>query len=327
MFTYNCAIILLLQSDDQVSESNDAEEVEEGGEEEEEEDSSDDDDEGEGFIEEEEIVQSEITEDIGGIIRKVRRITRMFRKSPVKNDCLQKYCQEAHGLELQMIIDVRTRWNSLLQMVGRFLRIQKEIEKALINFSLQEEILSEPEIRQLRSLKEVLEVVEISSTTLASNKTDLFQGDCILEFLLSQTAADKSLFGQKMHAALERRVVQRRNPRIAGLLRYLSSKDNEESILTYPSKSELSKIARDIYLRLFTTGEVLESGGEAENESEPAPKRTMLEELQFRLAKAKSAPTPLHKSQPTGNETLQVKQNENSFRFFWHNIENTILVL
>ena len=61
-----------------------------------------------------------------------------------------------------MLINVRTRWNSLLKMVHRFLQIQKEVEKALIDYLQQEEILSESEIQQLRSLKEV----EMSGTTL-----------------------------------------------------------------------------------------------------------------------------------------------------------------
>ena len=64
-----------------------------------------------------------------------------------------RYCTEAHGVELQMLIDVCTRWNSLLQMVCRFLEIQKQVEKALIDYLQQEEILSESEIQQLRLLK------------------------------------------------------------------------------------------------------------------------------------------------------------------------------
>ena len=57
-------------------------------------------------------VQGEIMEEMVEIINKVRKLARMFRKSPTKNDCLQKYCTKAHGVELQMLSNVRTRWNT-----------------------------------------------------------------------------------------------------------------------------------------------------------------------------------------------------------------------
>ena len=81
-------------------------------EEEEEEASREVEEEGEGFQEEMESVQGEITGKMVEIIKKVRKLARMFRKSPTKNDCLQKYCTEAHGVELQILSDVRTRWNT-----------------------------------------------------------------------------------------------------------------------------------------------------------------------------------------------------------------------
>ena len=45
--------------------------------------------------------------------------------------------------------------------------------------------MTENEIRQVKSLTDVLKIVELSSTTLGSNQIDLLKGDQILEFLLT----------------------------------------------------------------------------------------------------------------------------------------------
>ena len=70
------------------------------------------------------------------VISIVRRITKMFRKSPKKNDILQSYERQIrNGKELKLILDCKTRWNSLLSMIERFLDLKKPLSKALIDIS------------------------------------------------------------------------------------------------------------------------------------------------------------------------------------------------
>ena len=63
------------------------------------------------------------TINVSMIISKVRKIARFFRKSPLKNQILQKYVQEEHGKKLQLMLDSKTRWNILLAMLERILEI------------------------------------------------------------------------------------------------------------------------------------------------------------------------------------------------------------
>lgn len=44
------------------------------------------------------------------LIDKVRKIVKLFRKSPTKNDLLQKYVIETHKKEMTLILDCKTRW-------------------------------------------------------------------------------------------------------------------------------------------------------------------------------------------------------------------------
>ena len=74
----------------------------------------------------------ELNDQLVPIIKKVRKIVRIFRKSPMKNDTLQKYIKAKNptAKTLNLVIDVRTRWNSLLAMLRCFLRVIDAVEKA-----------------------------------------------------------------------------------------------------------------------------------------------------------------------------------------------------
>ena len=54
---------------------------------------------------------------VSAAINKIRQIARLFRKSPLKNEILQNYVQMEHMKSLMLIIDSRTRWNSLVAML------------------------------------------------------------------------------------------------------------------------------------------------------------------------------------------------------------------
>jgi len=60
----------------------------------------------------------------------------MFRKSPLKNDLLQKACQDKFSKELKLILDSPTRWNSLLHMLKRFLELKEVVKTILQELSL-----------------------------------------------------------------------------------------------------------------------------------------------------------------------------------------------
>ncbi|GFY31705.1 uncharacterized protein TNCV_4200161 [Trichonephila clavipes] len=70
---------------------------------------------------------------INETIKKNRNVVKLFRKSPIKNDILQNYVKEEFGCEKMVCLDTKTRWNSLLAMLERFLEIKSSISKALID--------------------------------------------------------------------------------------------------------------------------------------------------------------------------------------------------
>ncbi|GFY34278.1 BED-type domain-containing protein [Trichonephila clavipes] len=54
---------------------------------------------------------------INETIKKIRNV-KLFRKSPIKNDILQKYVKEEFGCEKTVCLDTKTRWNGLIQYLN-----------------------------------------------------------------------------------------------------------------------------------------------------------------------------------------------------------------
>ncbi|KMQ87683.1 crossover junction endonuclease mus81-like protein [Lasius niger] len=95
------------------------------------------------------------------LIAKVRKAVKIFKKSPTKNDIyLQKYVQKEHGKRLELILDCKTRWNSLLNMLERFYNLRLCISKALIDIG-SEIYFTDEEWSKINDLKLCLELVKL----------------------------------------------------------------------------------------------------------------------------------------------------------------------
>lgn len=53
-------------------------------------------------------------------LKKIRETVKYFKKSPVKNDLLQKLVQDSFGKKYKLLLDCRTRWNSICPMIERY---------------------------------------------------------------------------------------------------------------------------------------------------------------------------------------------------------------
>lgn len=63
----------------------------------------------------------ELRGELRSTVEKVRRIARHFQKSGVSDDDkLQRYVKEEFGKEIQIKLDCSTRWNSLADIVERY---------------------------------------------------------------------------------------------------------------------------------------------------------------------------------------------------------------
>ena len=74
-----------------------------------------------------------LSSNILGLVNKVRKIVKIFRRSPLKNEILQYYVEEVYPNSLNLILDCKTRWSSLLDMFERIIRIKVPVQKALLD--------------------------------------------------------------------------------------------------------------------------------------------------------------------------------------------------
>ena len=82
------------------------------------------------------------------VVKKVRKIVKLFWRSPVKNDDhLQPYILENFGREKMLLLDCKTRWNSSLAMLEKFYELQKEIKMDMVQLDANFDV-SEKEIKK-----------------------------------------------------------------------------------------------------------------------------------------------------------------------------------
>lgn len=114
---------------------------------------------------------------IHSALAKVRNIVCMYRRSPVKNALLQQYIKEIHGKELMLILDCRTRWNSVETMLTRFLRVYDSVKAASIELNLKEYLMDDDEIILLNDLLKCLEPIKMAVLELSKRDCNLLKSE------------------------------------------------------------------------------------------------------------------------------------------------------
>ena len=324
---------ILYRKDEDVLEEEPMQEGEQSQEEESEEEEEEDKDEDETRTQfasmqwEEELPGAvpELEEAFKPTIDKIRKIAKLFKRSPKSNDLLHETCKAEKRPALGLILDTKTRWNSLLAMLDRFLDVKSVVAKVLVDMSKFDLYPSEGEIRTCEELVRSLKVVEKASLSLGRRDCSLEKSEKIFEFLFTKLQEQEGRISQDLLEALEGRIKERRLSEQAALLYFLeepssySTLQEESTDLIYPSKNELAKVARDIYVRLFQVKlanpdpqqDKEESEEEKQEEDEPEPKVSKEDDLDLFLQKKKkkSVRAGLH-SQSSVTDVLKAIKRE-----------------
>lgn len=172
------------------------------------------------------------------LITKVRKVVKIFRRSPTKNDLiLQKYIQEEHDKRLELIIDCKTRWNSLVNMLERFYIVRLCISKALID--LRSEIrFTETEWFAINDLKNSWQPLKLGVEVLCRRDATLITAETTVRFILEKLNNQSTPLSTKLAAALRRRIKQRRTD-LTGTLLYLQNPIKFENDLKNPDDTFL----------------------------------------------------------------------------------------
>ncbi|GFS89091.1 uncharacterized protein TNCV_1258471 [Trichonephila clavipes] len=177
-------------------------------------------------------------------------------KIPYKNDILQKYVKEEFGCEKMVCLDTKTRWNSLLTMLERFLEIKSAISKALIDIK-EEQMMVNVEFETVTTIVKGLKPVKIGLEKLCSRNATLLTAESVFFFVIGELNEQNSEFAKNMKYSLIQRINERRNVNLIGLMQYLNfGRKYEAAAITgdisrLPGKNCLVRQAQMIGRRLF----------------------------------------------------------------------------
>jgi hypothetical protein len=170
-------------------------------------------------------------QNINEVIKKVRKVVLYFKRSPTKNDTVfQKYVTSEHGKELSLLLDCKTRWNSLLTMLERFALLKASIQKALIDLNHPVR-LEDSDFDLINEIIDVLVPVKLTVDALGRRDANLCTADAALKFLFKQLNEKKLILANKMKTSLLDCLKQRRRMELSGVLNYLQSpRTNDEGL-------------------------------------------------------------------------------------------------
>ena len=136
--------------------------------------------------------------------KNLRKTVKKFTKLPKLSNSL------AQKTSKRVIIDVKTRWNSLLHIIRRFVELRTDINKVLVEENI-DIILSNNQIGIMIGLVEILGPVEKAVLQLSSKDCNLVTADLILEKMFNEILlVDDSPIKTDIVNSLMSRIVERR---------------------------------------------------------------------------------------------------------------------
>lgn len=85
------------------------------------------------------------------------------------------YVKEEENKALQMLLDCKTRWNSVETMLACFLRIYEPCKLALTEMNLRDHILDDQEVALLTSLLNAMQPIKLSVKQLSRGDCDVLK--------------------------------------------------------------------------------------------------------------------------------------------------------
>ncbi|GBN85181.1 hypothetical protein AVEN_93741-1 [Araneus ventricosus] len=142
---------------------------------------------------------------------------------------LKKYVKEDTVKQLSVILDCRTRWNSLLAMIERFHKLKVCIDKALIDMGSDTKF-SDLEWTKIKDLIDSLQPFKLAVEALCRRDSTLLTAETTLKFMLEKLLNQDTVLSAELSEALRVRIEERRTV-LTGILIYLQNPKNMMMIL------------------------------------------------------------------------------------------------
>ena len=139
------------------------------------------------------VAQRDKGDDKNTALQMVRKIVKFFKCSPKRNSIQQEYVKEKYGISLSLLLDCKTRWNSIVIMVERFLKVVDKVWKALEDFcSLT--LLNENNVPVFSNICNALKPIKLAAEALGRRDLNLIMAYAISKFLLESLRENNDNF-------------------------------------------------------------------------------------------------------------------------------------
>ena len=199
------------------------------------------------------------------VINKVRRIVKVFKKSPKNKRKLEKYTP------LSLLIDVKTRWTSLEAMFTRFLDCFDHVRKASIDVSVEFDI-TDSEKQLIAEINSILKMSTAAIKMMSKRNANLNTCDLVMSKLIMDVKSLKNNNVAKDYASnVEKRYRERRTS-LSDFLAYLLQYKIDQGENIFFKKDEIDFVDMESAFEEFNLKNLDENTNE-----EPASKRSAID--------------------------------------------------
>lgn len=192
------------------------------------------------------------------VIHTVRSYFKFFRKSPLKLATLNENVKAALGKTLALKLDCKTRWNSVLPMLKRFIEIKEILKLTIEEFGGE---YNEDFEQKSIEIISALEPLEEGIKKLSSQTSNLLVAEATCIYILKSLGKQNNDFAERLQESLKTRIVSRRKIELISTLKFLHSgefpKDNQ--FFNYSTKASIKKKIKEINSSLFNSESEVES--------------------------------------------------------------------
>lgn len=181
----------------------------------------------------------------------LRSTVKFFKCSPLRTTVLNKWTLLQEPSPLKLLLDCKTRWNSIVPMIERVLRLEIPINNALDE--LGQKKIPNSHFTMLRNLLNIIKPIHMVVLELGKNTANLLTAEGSLIFLFTKLKEQTSEVGIEIYNKLKDEIEKRRNKSLVSLIYLLQNGvfpvSNE--FLSYSTKEEILDFGESMSKRLF----------------------------------------------------------------------------
>ncbi|UYV76771.1 hypothetical protein LAZ67_14001985 [Cordylochernes scorpioides] len=180
---------------------------------------------------------------INEVTKKARVVVKLFKRSPLKNEILLNYMRQDNRISTSMclILDCRTRWDSLLNMLERLLSVKSAIQKTLIDVNANVRLTDE-DFAIMTQVISALKPFRAAVAAICRRDATLLTAEATVKFILEELQAQSHSLSKDLQKYFQKRILEERCNKTSLVLQYLHNPQ---------AQLEKKKMVKDFSVKLL----------------------------------------------------------------------------